>query len=259
MRDWPRDIFVRSRMTSAAADLSRIADPNAPRDRSALITFDGQAELENITYRELDGRIEDVAAKLRSVGCGAGSPVALLGETSAATMIVSLGIMRAGGVLVPINHKLPIVDQEKIIRHSECILLIHSELFADSISGNIRSSLSFEELVAAVSANDQSSPTDRAMIMYTSGSSGTPKGVPLTHEGYLWAMERFDFLGEVIRGRATLIAAPLFHMNGQFHALSVLMLGGTAVMLPTFSAATYIDSARNYEAARLTGVPTMFE
>ncbi|MEL7029697.1 MAG: fatty acid--CoA ligase family protein, partial [Pseudomonadota bacterium] len=117
---------------------------------------------------------------------------------------------------------------------------------------------------------DRRAPADRpappeipadadAYLFFTSGSTGRPKGVPLTHAGYHWAVMQFGFLHDVLQGGAALVAAPLFHMNAQFHIKSILSVGGTAILTPHFEARSFLTAAERHEAVRLTGVPTMFE
>lgn len=241
-------------------DLSRIASIEAAGDAPALVTYAPSGEIERYTYAELESAIGVVASGIRARDIPAGVPVALIGETSASSMIASLAVMRAGCVLAAINHKLPLRLQAEIAKHTECAALIYTEQFAGRLPEIDIAAIPISTLMAASSgAAGAATPPERAMIMFTSGSSGEPKGTPLTHEGYLWAMERFNFLKDVISGEAVLVAAPLFHMNGQFHTLSVLMLGGMAVLLPEFDASGFLAAAEQYQAARLTGVPTMFE
>lgn len=240
-------------------DLSRIACGKAPPERAALITYTDHWETLRITYGALEERIAAAAALLQEHGVSPGQTVALKTTTSAEGMLANLAIMRAGGVLVPINHKLPMKQQIEIVQQAECShLIVDSNLANDTVQDVNQISLG-TLLDASLTAATAKGHSDRAMIMFTSGSSGTPKGVPLTHSGYLWAMERFEMLRPVIEGESTVIAAPMFHMNGQFHTLSVLMLGGTAVLLPKFSPELFLNAARHYSSSRLTGVPTMFE
>jgi acyl-CoA synthetase (AMP-forming)/AMP-acid ligase II len=93
------------------------------------------------------------------------------------------------------------------------------------------------------------------MFLYTSGSTGIPKGVVLSHQSHLWVVKA-RLIQDISRHRF-LVAAPLYHMNGL--AVSQLVCGGhaTLVLLPQFTAASYIDAAEHYRCTWMTAVPPM--
>src|SRR5690606_5434150 len=88
-------------------------------------------------------------------------------------------------------------------------------------------------------------------------STGIPKGVPLTHEGQLWALAAVVRAGHA-RGDRYLVAQPLFHMNGLFMAKRAISTGGVLAILPSFDAVRYVDALAGCRINTLTAVPTMF-
>ncbi len=246
-------------------DLSRLVDETAPDDAPALTFFGGDASTAiTLTYGDLQARVTTVAAVLQHKGLPAGAAIGILAENQLAHFIAYLGIQRGGYVAVPINQKLG----EGGILHILEDAGIHL-CFTDMVNGallppNVETVLIDGAEIDLPLVPDTWTPfspkTDHwATIMYTSGSTGTPKGVPITHAGYRWAMERFEFLRPVITSGPTFVAAPLYHMNAQFHLKSILMVGGHAVLLPRFEATLAWAALDAFDLARLTGVPTMFE
>jgi long-chain acyl-CoA synthetase len=100
-------------------------------------------------------------------------------------------------------------------------------------------------------------PEEVSMVLYTSGSTGLPKGVPLGHGGYVWATCATPEQRPAIEGHKVLIAAPLFHMNGLFSAKLVMLNGGTIVLMTAFTAKGYIRAIDRQRIAMVTSVPTM--
>jgi acyl-CoA synthetase (AMP-forming)/AMP-acid ligase II len=98
--------------------------------------------------------------------------------------------------------------------------------------------------------------SEPAMFLYTSGSTGRPKGVVLSHQSHLWVLE-MRARPMPPAGQRVLVAAPLYHMNALSVCQTVLSTGGTIVLLPSFTAASYIDAASRYRVHALTAVPTM--
>ena len=139
--------------------------------------------------------------------------------------------MRAGLVAVPLNHKLPRATLELVLEDCAPRLVLYDAdrraLLPSGIAGVEFASRSmagapgsgpFTPVVPA--------PREPAMVLYTSGSSGRPKGVPLTHEGHLWAV-RMRLRGGPYDQHRLLIAAPLFHMNGLGTPKFALAAGAT--------------------------------
>ena len=96
---------------------------------------------------------------------------------------------------------------------------------------------------------------DVALLMYTSGSTGRAKGVPITHGGYVWALETLREHVPVFD--SCLVSAPLFHMNGQAATFLYLAAGRTTVLLPRFSVRSALAAIETFQPQEVSGVPSM--
>lgn len=122
--------------------------------------------------------------------------------------------------------------------------------------------LSFGQLLKAEPAqNDPSSGSDTAEILYTGGTTGHPKGVPISHSLFLEAMseQRKARAPIVPKGEDTLIqGAPLYHILGQAVGLGSLLHGDRVILLPRINLDALFDHVQRYRATTFFGVPTMY-
>jgi long-chain acyl-CoA synthetase len=217
------------------------------------------------TRGEIDGLANAVARGLVRRGLVRGEAVAILAENSVNYLGAYLGIMRAGMIAVPINYRQPARTVEHIVKDSECRLIladpgrqglcpagtqvIDLDDTGEDGFGGLLDPGPFEIVGPE--------PRETAMILYTSGSTGMPKGVMLSHEGQLFALSRWaSDAGEIARHRL-LVAAPQYHMNALFISKLALMYGASVVLLPRFDAEAYIRAIARHRVSWLTSVPTM--
>lgn len=215
----------------------------------------GERAVDAAAFRRMTGRIAGfLKARLRP-----GDAVLVAGGVASGSLAAFLGAAAAGMVAVPLNIKLP----------PEAVAFICADAgirfaLADSGNAHLLPSGLPAALIADAAAEGPEAPpvavgeNDLVTIMYTSGSTGRPKGVPIAHRGYVWAFESFMSLRPAVEGRTGLVAAPLFHMNGQFHALNMLFCGARVVMLERFDAEAFLAVIAAHDVFRVTGVPTMF-
>jgi acyl-coenzyme A synthetase/AMP-(fatty) acid ligase len=171
-----------------------------------------------------------------------------------------MATMAAGLVSVCVNHKLPRETVAHIMKDSKVRLAV-ADAERSTLVSELVPTVRIEELDTLIDPGPfqpvDMAPEEVAMVLYTSGSTGLPKGVPLTHGGYVWATTATPEQRPGIEGRKAIIAAPLFHMNGLFSAKLVMLNGGTIVLMTGFTAQGYIRAIDRLRIDMVTSVPTM--
>ena len=221
--------------------------------------------LRQFTYAELDRMAAAVAGKLATLGHARGDRIALLGANSGEYLVAYAGIVRAGLVAVPINFKLPAAAISRIIEDSGSRLVFCDAARAPALpAGQARVILDSTEPELGFAAFLDFTPApsvephdgELAMFLYTSGSSGHPKGVMLSHAAHLWVARTRAAAGNFADQRL-LVAAPLYHMNALGVTLFAFAAGATIVLMPQFQAAAYIEAIERCRCTFLTSVPSM--
>src|SRR6267378_4971329 len=171
----------------------------------------------HVTYRELNGRANQLAHRLRSLGIGPDVPVGLCMERSVELPIAALAILKAGGAYVPLDPTYPARRLSMLLEYSGTPLVVTQP----GVPGKLPAG-KWETIVldgdgpdsgfdSSVSPVANTKPENLAYIIFTSGSTGRPKGVQITHGSLLnlvaWHQHAFDVSSV---DRATLLASPGF-------------------------------------------------
>ena len=234
-------------------------------DAEALVVLSADgAVLERLSAQALDARIDAVAERLLALGVASGDRALLLGQNSLPFLLGCLALLRLGAVAVPLNPALPAAIRAHVVADAGCRWCLHEGDSALPESGMAGISLDDAQLFAPPEATPRLErfrprPDDLALVLYTSGSTGMPKGVPLTHHGQCWALSHYSAdLESAAERQRIAIATPLYHMNGFFLATMALSNRMVAHLLPRFDAASWLRVIAEQRIDYVTGVPTMF-
>ena len=240
-----------------------------------VAVFDGG----QLTYRQLDQASDRIAANLASAGIGPGNRVALQLPNIPQFLISYFGILKAGGVVVPLNVLLRAPEIAYHLEDSGALVLITWEgVLAEAVKGaevagigaifavghpaGSPGALPFERLLdGAASAKEMATrqPTDTAVIVYTSGTTGQPKGAELTHIQLYMNADIPGRLFNVQPDDIVITVLPLFHVFGLSSILDVCVrFGCTMSLIPRFTPAAVLAAIQRDRATIFEGVPTMF-
>jgi len=250
------------------SNLAQILTQAAARspERAALKLDDA-----GVSYDELDQAAARVAGLLHAKGMRAGDRVGLMLPNVPYFAFVYYGILRAGGVVVPMNVLLKEREVAYYLSDSDARLLFAWHQFADAAHGGSDQAHAdcllvepgdFEALLGRserVEEVVERSGGDTAVILYTSGTTGTPKGAELTHDNLRRNVEIAAGLFGIDGDSVTLGALPLFHSFGQTCGLNAtIRAGGCLTLIPRFDAGRALEIIERDRVAVFEGVPTMY-
>jgi long-chain acyl-CoA synthetase len=234
------------------------------RDLGKIAVIDlGDEFARELSYGELDAMANGIARTLFRRGLARGDRVAILSANRAEYLAAYYGIMRAGLVAVLVSFKFPRPTVHFILRDAGARLVFCDRSRAEDCPQDISSvhfgddgDRGFDRFLDG-GAFEAVVPRARepAMFLYTSGSTGMPKGVVLSHQSHIWVVET-RLTNDLARHRY-LIAAPLYHMNAMALAKLACAAHATIVLLPQFTAPAYIEAIGRYRCTWLTAVPPM--
>jgi long-chain acyl-CoA synthetase len=224
-----------------------------------------------VSFTEVDDASARVATMLRSRGLQSGDRVAIMLPNVPSFPAIYYGVLRAGGVVVPMN---PLLKSREVAYHlgdSGARWIFAFAGFADEASKGaadtsaecfVVSPGEFEESLAAVEPDSrviEREPEDTAVILYTSGTTGKPKGAELTHANLSKNAEVSSRLFSLTSDDVIFGGLPMFHSFGQTCALNAsVQMGACVTLLPRFDAASALETLQRDRVTIFEGVPTMY-
>jgi fatty-acyl-CoA synthase len=238
-------------------------------DVVALATDD-----EELTYAVLADRVEATAGRLRELGIAPGARVAYLGPNSIDTFVCFFATARLGAIFVSLNTRLAGPEIAYMLDDSGSRVLVHApecaELAAaaDPAANGVIHVLTVADLRSSATgrAAESSEPDTLVdhdapvLILYTSGTTGRPKGAILTHGNITWNTVNQLAHVDVLSTDVALCVAPLFHVTGLGQvSMPTLLKGGTVVVVPKFDAGAFLALIERRRATSFSAVPTMLQ
>lgn len=223
-------------------------------------------ENETLSYADLDGLADEAARRLTIAGIDHGDRVAFLGLNRPEFFAWLFGAVRVGAVFLPLNFRLTASELSYIITDAGARVVVVDEDNRPVLkeAGDALDGAEVWPIDIEVASDDEAQPAtvssdDVALLMYTSGTTGTPKGAMLTH-GNLWWNNINTLLNLDVHERdVTLTAAPLFHIGGLNVLTLVTMLkGGTVLLQRGFDPGAALAAIRDHNVTTMFGVPAMF-
>ncbi|HET9576197.1 MAG TPA: amino acid adenylation domain-containing protein [Usitatibacter sp.] len=190
-----------------------------------------------LTYSGLDRRSNQVARRLLALGVGTDTPVAILAERGLEMIVALVGILKAGGAYLPLDPGNPRARLEFIMADAAAPVLVTQSHLRDRLPAYAGHVVSMDGDAAALDVLPDSSPgvavkaTDLAYVMYTSGSTGAPKGVCITHRGVVRLVKNSGFM-DPAPGDTLMQYAPLAFDASTLEIWGALLNGCRLVVCP---------------------------
>jgi long-chain acyl-CoA synthetase len=257
-------------MSSAVPDV-RVGDVirrHAAQRPDVVALRHGERELR---YGELDERSNRLAQALLARGVGAGTRVAYLDRSSPEVVELLFAASKIGAVLVPLNWRLAPPELAAVLADAQAPVLIAGPAFRE-VAGDVLERMSpaprlvvvgedYERWLAAHEPRDPGGRGDAGDVivqMYTSGTTGVPKGVLTTH-GNLAVTAQTSLRWGFDQASVSLTPLPMFHIGGIGWAYCGLWHGATTVLVSDFAAEAVLDVVEHRRVTNAVLVPTMLQ
>jgi long-chain acyl-CoA synthetase len=213
-----------------------------------------------LTFRELHERVRKIAGALRAEGLTRGDRLALLLPNGVEYIELIYACAWLGVAAVPLNTRLSVVEIDRILRDAQPLGLIrHSSLPTPTVAVPWQVVLDHEPIHLGKddSAGAVDDPSAVLALVYTSGTTGHPKGVMVTHANMLANVEHVQYWMPLEKGGVYLHAAPMFHILDLPIMFAAPAFGTSQVTISKFSPRAFCEAVERERVTRTTLVPTM--
>ncbi len=212
-----------------------------------------------VDYPEMTRLINNTAAKYFSDGIKPQNKIAIISENSFECVITIFALWRLNTIPVMLNIRLKEDELRKQIDFAECSMLLKSGNFSNYLPDFSSQNLSIEYADRVIDYNNETSGNDTAVILFTSGSSGKPKGVEITNsnlfESYLSITSEYSF-SSTDRFLASL---PFYHIGGFSIITRSILSGGTLIIPSSLKTDVIAEYINRYDPTVVSLVPTMLK
>ena len=241
--------------------------------KSDLVVID---RARRISYGELDETVDRIAGNLARCGIGRGDRVAIVLGNKVAFVEISLACARIGAIQVPINIRQRKPENEYVLGHSGAVALVYEANLHDqmpepavvpglrhrfSVDGAAPGAARYETLLeageppTAVALHED----DAYCILYTSGTTGRPKGAVLTHYGVIHSCLNYCYGMGLRAGDRAVLAVPASHVTGVVAIImSMILARGAVVMMQVFNARAYLELVAAERVTYTVVVPAIY-
>ena len=239
-----------------------------------MIVFEGK----RWTFDQCNERTNRLANALKKMGVGQGDRVGMLQVNCNQYIETYFAIARLGAIFVPLNFRAKAEELSYMIANAETKVLFVGSRYLDmvdtmlpqlpivrdcvSIDRDDTGKLYYENLISSSSSDEftsQIGDDDITILMYTAGTTGRPKGVPLTHNGFVsYVLGNVEPANPETEER-NLLSVPLYHVAGIQAMLAAVYGGRTMVMMRQFDVKEWLETVQKEQATRAMLIPTMLK
>ncbi len=224
------------------------------------------------SYAEFAHRVSEAAGGLRALGIGRGHVVGVILPNGPEYLEIWWAILWLGAVFNPVNPGLTPREAAEILSDSGAVAVVCQDQrtleFESGTLGAVRHVVAVASGAedplhrlrgeVLVSEPAQVQADDLMALVYTSGTTGTPKGAMLSHDNFMADSRMLAELVPAVRGDVLGMVLPLFHVNAQLvTTVMPMLIGAEVAMWKRFSASTFWATAANFEVTSFAAVPTM--